>query len=151
MYCYAYCLKSYSRCTHCSYTTKSSRLLDYHQNVHTGKFKCKICDKLFTRKIYLTYHLNDIHRKTRHLHGCEECSARFVSSSGLKMHMQWVHILVLCLSFYMFVVLWLTEFLKNLYYSDNELYHARVGIWILVHGFWKILVLFAERKYKLME
>lgn len=46
---------------------------------------------MFTRRIYLTYHLKDIHCKTRRLHKCEECSARFISVSGLKMHIQWVH------------------------------------------------------------
>ncbi|KDR15247.1 Zinc finger and BTB domain-containing protein 48 [Zootermopsis nevadensis] len=79
------------KCTYCPYTTKSAKLLNYHQNIHAEKFKCKVCNKLFTRKIYLTYHLKDVHCKTRYLRKCEECCARFISISGLKMHMQTVH------------------------------------------------------------
>ena len=55
-------------------------------------FSCLKCEKIFSTRHSLNYHINVIHLKTRQRYACTECDKTFPFRGSLKVHVDAVHL-----------------------------------------------------------
>ncbi|XP_045489143.1 zinc finger protein 99 isoform X2 [Pieris rapae] len=81
-------MKTPSMCEQCGRIFQSMALLKDHMWVHTGekRFKCDRCDKSFTQKTNLVFHMR-VHSATRPTYECPLCGKHFAFYNNRRRHM----------------------------------------------------------------
>ncbi|XP_031767753.2 zinc finger protein 569-like isoform X2 [Galleria mellonella] len=81
-------MKTPCMCEQCGRIFQSMALLKDHMWVHTGekRFKCDRCDKSFTQKTNLVFHLR-VHSATRPTYECPLCGKHFAFFNNRRRHM----------------------------------------------------------------
>lgn len=95
-------------CTICGKLFSHEKSYEQHKNVHKGRTKCPICDKVLCRKYQLKVHLEKQHKdenisldgivplldtvgqKTRGVYKCLVCEKEYGNGKSLRQHM-WMH------------------------------------------------------------
>ncbi|CAG4974598.1 unnamed protein product [Colias eurytheme] len=83
------------KCKYCEYACRDSSTLRKHEERHRGKvpvFKCKVCDKQYTRKSVLKVHVTEEHfnMDTKNK-PCEICGKMFRDNTSRNVHVRVVH------------------------------------------------------------
>lgn len=79
------------RCEACMKEFKVKRAFEQHLRVHSGDlFQCEKCEKSYTSKDKLKYHMTCSHGAERRF-GCLLCEATFFSNNKLNRHLRNVH------------------------------------------------------------
>ncbi|KAI8431780.1 hypothetical protein MSG28_016205 [Choristoneura fumiferana] len=81
-------MKTPCMCEQCGRIFQSMALLKDHMWVHTGekRFKCDRCDKSFTQKTNLVFHMR-VHSATRPSYECPLCGKHFAFFNNRRRHM----------------------------------------------------------------
>ncbi|KAL4703496.1 hypothetical protein ACJJTC_011298 [Scirpophaga incertulas] len=81
-------MKTPCMCEQCGRIFQSMALLKDHMWVHTGekRFKCSTCDKSFTQKTNLVFHMR-VHSATRPTYECPLCGKHFAFFNNRRRHM----------------------------------------------------------------
>jgi len=77
------------KCDHfnCNFIAKTKSEFKQHQGIHDKKFKCSICEKLFSNKSELTKHSLIQHENSDRFK-CHVCDKRLTSKQALRNHLQ---------------------------------------------------------------
>ncbi|XP_070497892.1 zinc finger protein 62 homolog [Chironomus tepperi] len=73
------------QCKICDKQFKSKRYLSVHEKIHNKQFKCEICNKMFSFNSHLDDHKKTIHENPGSFE-CEICGKKFCQKSNLKSH-----------------------------------------------------------------
>ena len=74
------------QCEQCKANFVTLEDLEKHKlNIHDGKWPCKLCDKIFSKRIFLWNHDNRIHKELKK-HTCLKCPKTFYDIGDLKKH-----------------------------------------------------------------
>ncbi|XP_070497896.1 zinc finger protein 43-like [Chironomus tepperi] len=73
------------QCKICDKQFKSKRYLSAHEKLHNKQFKCEICNKMFSINSHLDDHKKNYHNNPGSFE-CEICGKKFCQKSNLKSH-----------------------------------------------------------------
>ncbi|XP_041971291.1 zinc finger protein 182-like isoform X1 [Aricia agestis] len=59
--------------------------LKQHLHTHNRRFRCAMCDKLYSERAHLTRHFKEVHSGYK-LYGCDVCGKRYTTKKGLLRH-----------------------------------------------------------------
>ena len=82
--------KSTHACRTCDKSYMTAKLLERHEQSHSGGFPCNICKKTFAYKFNLKTHIMQVHDKV-FPYECQLCSKGFTKTQNLRKHNEQEH------------------------------------------------------------